>query len=152
MHSPLTGAPALYCRWSVRRRLLARGQDDEVRGEVAAEFVIELPDEQRSVDLDTIILHLSGKRGEAWSAWWEGLRPELRTQLTREFPNELPGARYHCEHVLLDPDAPVTLLDRPALLTDLAPSEAAVWARRIAVARFLPAAVLGGIGVLGLVI
>lgn len=143
VQSPLNNLPAVYCRWSVRRRLLKQGRDDVVENERIGKFVVRTLAGDRHIDVDVTTIHLSDRCLDAWTTSWGGLGPELKTELDAALPDRLEAALYHCRHVLLSPDQGVTLHEFPSpLLTDMTPDQSRAWLLRVALVRLVPGALL----------
>jgi len=153
VHSPLNQLPAAYCSWTVRRRLLSEGRDDEVTGELASDIRVEVGEQSWDLDLDAVFLHLSDSASDAWTAEWDGLSAQARAEVSRQLPDSLPGALYHCHQVIVLDGAEITLGCRrgePYVVTDLSPAAAQSRVLRALAGRLTPGLMLLAAGVVGL--
>ena len=123
--SPLDGTTIAYCRWTIQRRLLPKGIDDEVSGETAASFFIDGSASDDLVDLNSTTLTLRPEGGNGWTAGWNGLTPAARGLVRSGFPEEEPDAQYHLSQITLKPGERVWITPDAAVLSDRSPSELA---------------------------
>ena len=152
--SPLNGKQGVFCAWRIHRRLVSEAIEDQVWGEESVAFEVRTPAGARAeVDVDGTFLHLREGCSDAWTAEWSGLLPPMQRLLRTRLEGTLDGARYHCEHTVLEPETRVTFSAAPpAVLTDLPRTEAIAWARRVAVRRAVPGLLMLLAGLCGLVL
>lgn len=121
--SPLDGTDVAYCRWTIQRRLLSRGVDDQLSGEVATPFQVAIPGAAVPVDLDKTTLTLRPYDERGWTVQWDGLTAAARSLVRSGFPEVVDDAMYHLSQITIVPGTSVWLTSDQAVLSDRSPSE-----------------------------
>jgi hypothetical protein len=123
--SPLDGTDVVYCRWTIKRRLLSRGVDDEITGEVTAKFTVNEGGDAIGIKLEHTTLTLRPGDERGWTVSWDGLVPAARAIVRSAFPEVVPDAMYHLSQVVLTPGTRVWLTPDAGVLADRSPTELA---------------------------
>jgi hypothetical protein len=137
----LTGETILYCRWTIIRRRLSHGKNDQLANEVTTPFTVHTVGGTELINLEKTALHLSEQKMSAWTSQWEGLPKPIQRAILDAMGESVSDALYHCEQVLLYPNDTVTWSKSPAFLTDLDIPATLRWTLR----RSLPPLALAGL-------